>query len=56
MRLENAVCTPHIGYVELDTYENYFQAAFDNVTAYLAGTPTNIVNPDAFKLQPGTLT
>lgn len=50
MRLENAVCTPHIGYVELDAYENYFQAAFDNVTAYLAGTPTNIVNPDAFKL------
>ena len=53
MRLENAVCTPHIGYVELDAYENYFQAAFDNVTAYLAGTPTNIVNPDAFKLHPG---
>jgi len=53
MRLENAVCTPHIGYVELNTYETYFQAAFDNVAAYLAGAPTNIVNPDAFKLHPG---
>ena len=53
LRLENAVCTPHIGYVELDSYENYFKAAFDNVTAYLAGQPTHIVNPDAFKLHPG---
>ncbi|MGR6806669.1 D-2-hydroxyacid dehydrogenase family protein [Sphaerotilus natans] len=53
LRLENAVCTPHIGYVELDSYERYFKAAFDNVSAYLAGQPTNIVNPDAFKLHPG---
>ena len=53
LRLENAVCTPHIGYVELDSYENYFKAAFDNVTAYLAGQPTHIVNLDAFKLHPG---
>ena len=53
LRLENAVCTPHIGYVELDSYERYFKAAFDNVSAYLAGKPTNIVNPDAFKLHPG---
>lgn len=53
LRLENAVCTPHIGYVELDSYENYFKAVFDNVTAYLAGQPTHIVNPDAFKLHPG---
>jgi D-3-phosphoglycerate dehydrogenase len=27
LRLENAVCTPHIGYVEQDTYEQYFGAA-----------------------------
>jgi D-3-phosphoglycerate dehydrogenase / 2-oxoglutarate reductase len=51
LRLENAICTPHIGYVELDTYEQYFSAAFDNVLNYLAGTPTNIVNPDALRHQ-----
>ena len=28
LRLENAVCTPHIGYVEQDSYEMYFGAAF----------------------------
>jgi len=50
LRLENAVCTPHIGYVEQDSYELYFGAAFDNVVNYVNNNPTNIVNPDAFKV------
>lgn len=50
LRLENAVCTPHIGYVELDSYELYFSAAFDNVVNFIQGNPTNIVNPDALKV------
>ena len=52
LRLENAVCTPHIGYVEQDSYELYFQAAFENVVNYIAGKPTNIVNPDALRARP----
>lgn len=50
LRLENAVCTPHIGYVEQDSYELYFSAAFDNVLAFVEGRPANIVNPDALKV------
>ncbi|HYE41741.1 MAG TPA: D-2-hydroxyacid dehydrogenase family protein [Ramlibacter sp.] len=50
LRLENAVCTPHIGYVEQDSYELYFDAAFDNVINFINGTPSNIVNPDALKV------
>jgi D-3-phosphoglycerate dehydrogenase len=50
LRLENAVCTPHIGYVEQDSYELYFRAAFENVLAWAGGTPTNIVNLDALKV------
>jgi D-3-phosphoglycerate dehydrogenase len=50
LRLENAVCTPHIGYVEQDSYELYFAAAFDNVLNFIANQPTNIVNPDALKV------
>ena len=50
LRLENAVCTPHIGYVEQNSYEMYFGAAFDNVVNFINGTPTNIVNPDALKV------
>ena len=53
LRLENAVCTPHLGYVELENYENYFGAAFDNVIAFLKGEPTNIVNPEALKVRRG---
>jgi D-3-phosphoglycerate dehydrogenase / 2-oxoglutarate reductase len=50
LRLENAVCTPHIGYVEQDSYELYFGAAFDNVVNFVNNTPSNIVNPDALKV------
>ncbi|QTD44272.1 D-2-hydroxyacid dehydrogenase family protein [Ottowia testudinis] len=51
LRLENCICTPHIGYVEQDNYETYFGAAFDNVINYLRGTPTNIVNPGALQVR-----
>jgi D-3-phosphoglycerate dehydrogenase / 2-oxoglutarate reductase len=51
LRLENAVCTPHIGFVEQDCYEQYFSTAFDNLIQFIAGSPTNIVNPDALRVQ-----
>jgi D-3-phosphoglycerate dehydrogenase len=51
LRLENCICTPHIGYVEKDSYELYFGAAFDNVINFIKGTPTNIVNPGALQVR-----
>jgi D-3-phosphoglycerate dehydrogenase / 2-oxoglutarate reductase len=51
LRLENCICTPHIGYVEQDSYEMYFNAAFDNVINFIKGTPTNIVNPGALQVR-----
>ena len=51
LRLENCICTPHIGYVEQESYEMYFGAAFDNVVNYIKGTPTNIVNPGALQVR-----
>ena len=50
LRLENAVCTPHIGYVEQDSYELYFEAAFANVVNFIGGNPTHIVNPEALRV------
>jgi D-3-phosphoglycerate dehydrogenase / 2-oxoglutarate reductase len=50
LRLENAVCTPHIGYVEQDSYEMYFRAAFENVVNFVNKNPTNIVNPEALRV------
>jgi D-3-phosphoglycerate dehydrogenase len=51
LRLENCICTPHLGYVEQDNYETYFGAAFDNVMNFIKGKPTHIVNPDALKVR-----
>ncbi len=51
LRLENCICTPHIGYVEQDSYEMYFGAAFDNVVNFIRGTPSNIVNPGALQVR-----
>ncbi|MEO7954313.1 MAG: D-2-hydroxyacid dehydrogenase family protein [Polaromonas sp.] len=51
LRLENCICTPHIGYVEQDSYEMYFGAAFDNVVNFIKGIPSNIVNPGALQVR-----
>ena len=51
LRLENCICTPHIGYVEKSSYELYFGTAFDNVVNFIKGTPTNIVNPGALQVR-----
>ena len=42
-------CTPHIGYVTRDEYEVQFADIFDQITAYAAGTPTNVVNPEVLR-------
>jgi D-3-phosphoglycerate dehydrogenase / 2-oxoglutarate reductase len=45
LALENVICTPHIGYVTRDEYELQFSEVFDQIAAYAAGTPINVVNP-----------
>ena len=45
LNLDNVVCTPHLGYVERDSYESQFSEIFDQILAYLAGKPINVVNP-----------
>jgi D-3-phosphoglycerate dehydrogenase len=46
LNLPNVVCTPHIGYVSREEYEIQFSDIFDQITAYAAGNPINVVNPD----------
>ena len=46
LAMPNVVCTPHIGYVSRDEYEVQFSDIFDQIVAYAAGTPINVVNPD----------
>jgi D-3-phosphoglycerate dehydrogenase len=47
--MNNVICTPHLGYVERDSYELYFAAAFDNLLAYLDGQPVELLNEDMRK-------
>lgn len=48
LALPNALCTPHIGYVEKDNYERYFGIAFAHIAAYAAGRLEAVVNPEAW--------
>ena len=47
LKMDNVICTPHLGYVEENGYELYFGKAFENVINYIKGNPTNIANPEA---------
>ena len=47
LRIPTVLATPHLGYVEKDSYELYFMAAFENIVNFAAGNPTNILNPQA---------
>lgn len=46
LRIPTVLATPHLGYVEQDSYELYFQHAFQNVVNFANGQPSNINNPD----------
>jgi D-3-phosphoglycerate dehydrogenase len=49
LAMDNVVCTPHIGYVTRDEYELQFSDVFDQIVAYAAGTPINVVNPSVLE-------
>ncbi len=51
LNMPNVVCTPHIGYVTREEYEVQFADIFDQIVAYAAGTPINVINPDVLKVR-----
>jgi D-3-phosphoglycerate dehydrogenase len=51
--LPNALCTPHIGFVERDNYELYYGSAFENLVRFAAGDTTGVVNPEALSRRAG---
>jgi D-3-phosphoglycerate dehydrogenase len=48
--MKNVVCTPHIGYVTKDEYDLQFSEIYDQILAYCAGEPINVVNPSVLGL------
>jgi D-3-phosphoglycerate dehydrogenase len=53
LKMDKVVCTPHIGYVTREEYEIQFSDIFDQVAAYAAGNPINVVNPKVFDVLKG---
>ena len=49
LRIPTVLATPHLGYVEKDSYELYFRAAFENIVNFANGNPTNLLNPQALQ-------
>jgi len=46
LNMDNVVCTPHLGYVTREEYESGFGQIFDQINAYAAGAPINVVNQE----------
>jgi D-3-phosphoglycerate dehydrogenase len=46
LNMPNVICTPHLGYVSREEYELQFTDIFNQILAYAAGKPINVVNPD----------
>jgi D-3-phosphoglycerate dehydrogenase len=49
LNMERVVCTPHLGYVSREEYEVQFSDIFDQISAYAAGQPINVVNPEVLR-------
>jgi D-3-phosphoglycerate dehydrogenase len=47
LKMDNAICTPHLGYVEKETYESYYDVVVEQILAYAAGNPIHVLNPEA---------
>ncbi|MGH8066709.1 MAG: D-2-hydroxyacid dehydrogenase family protein [Candidatus Entotheonellia bacterium] len=53
LQLGNVVCTPHIGFVTQETYEQMLGGAVENIMNYLEGNPTNVRNPQVLTQRQG---
>jgi D-3-phosphoglycerate dehydrogenase / 2-oxoglutarate reductase len=51
LALDNAICTPHLGYVTHEEYDVQFTDIFDQILAFDAARPINIVNPRALQVR-----
>ncbi len=47
LKMANTTCTPHLGYVTRESYEEYYAVVVDDILAFAAGKPSHVLNPDA---------
>ena len=46
LSMKNALCTPHLGYAERESYEGMYATAVDHLLAFAEGKPVNVLNPE----------
>jgi D-3-phosphoglycerate dehydrogenase len=47
LKMDNVTCTPHLGYVTREGYEEYYAVVVDDILAFAAGKPQNVLNSQA---------
>ncbi|HXV80660.1 MAG TPA: D-2-hydroxyacid dehydrogenase family protein [Candidatus Binatia bacterium] len=47
VKMDNVTCTPHLGYVTRESYEEYYAVVVDDILAYAAGRANHVLNPEA---------
>jgi D-3-phosphoglycerate dehydrogenase len=52
LHMPNVVATPHLGYVTSDEYQVQFTEIFEQILAYAAGAPINVINPEVLAPRP----
>jgi len=46
LKMKNALCAPHLGYSEKGSYESIYAGGVEQLLAYAAGKPINVLNPE----------
>ena len=49
LKLPNAICTPHLGYVADTMFEGLYNTAIDSILGFAAGKPVNVLNPEVLR-------
>jgi len=49
LSLDNALLTPHLGYVTKETYEQFYQETVEDIRGFLSGEPVRVLNPEGLK-------
>jgi D-3-phosphoglycerate dehydrogenase len=47
IKMNNVTCTPHLGYVTRESYEEYYAVVVEDILAFAAGKPSHVLNPEA---------
>jgi D-3-phosphoglycerate dehydrogenase / 2-oxoglutarate reductase len=47
LKMDSVICTPHLGYVTQESYEDYYNVVVEDILAYAAGKPSHVLNPEA---------